>query len=78
MQYLKSILLVILSFIPFSCMQQNVQIPDPLPSWNEGQTKQSIFNFVAGVTDKNGPDYVKPSDRIATFDNDGTLLSEKP
>ncbi len=51
---------------------------DPLPSWNDGATKQSIINFVKKVTDKSGPDYVPPEERIATFDNDGTLWSEQP
>lgn len=51
---------------------------DPLPSWNEGFTKQAIIDFVSAVTDRDSPDYVKPEDRIATFDNDGTLWSEQP
>lgn len=51
---------------------------DPLPSWNDGQAKQAILDFVAKVTDKNSPDYVPPSERIATYDNDGTLWSEQP
>jgi phosphoglycolate phosphatase-like HAD superfamily hydrolase len=51
---------------------------DALPSWNDGPAKKSILEFVAAVTDKNGKDYVKPADRIATFDNDGTLWVEYP
>jgi hypothetical protein len=51
---------------------------DPLPSWVEGTTKQSIMHFVRTVTDKSSPDYVPPDERIATFDNDGCLWSEKP
>jgi phosphoserine phosphatase len=51
---------------------------DPLPSWNEGNTKQSIFDFVTRVTEEGGPDFVAPEDRIATFDNDGTLWVEQP
>jgi phosphoserine phosphatase len=51
---------------------------DPLPSWNEGPAKKAIVEFVAAVTDKNGKDFVKPADRIATFDNDGTLWVEYP
>lgn len=50
---------------------------DPLPSWNDVQSKQAIIRFVEKVT-KQGPDYVAPKDRIATFDNDGTILSESP
>ncbi len=51
---------------------------DPLPSWNDGPTKQAIVSFVEKVTDKEGEDYVPPEDRIATFDNDGTLWIEQP
>jgi phosphoglycolate phosphatase-like HAD superfamily hydrolase len=51
---------------------------DPLPSWNDGPAKTAIVEFVAAVTDKNGKDYVKPTERIATFDNDGTLWVEQP
>ncbi len=50
----------------------------PLPSWNEGAAKASIIEFVQAVTDKSSPDYVQPDERIATFDNDGTLWSERP
>ncbi|MGC2607782.1 MAG: hypothetical protein WA419_19715 [Silvibacterium sp.] len=51
---------------------------DPLPSWNEGSTKQSILNFVRGVTTAGGPQFVEPEERVAVFDNDGTLWSEQP
>jgi hypothetical protein len=51
---------------------------DRLPSWNEGSTKQSILDFVRGVTTAGGPHFVKPEERIAVFDNDGTLRSEQP
>ncbi len=51
---------------------------DPLPSWNDGASKQAIVEFVTAVTSEGGPDYVAPKDRIATFDNDGTLWSEQP
>jgi len=49
-----------------------------LPSWNEGAAKKSIVEFVGRVTNEGGPDYVVPVERIAAFDNDGTLWSEKP
>jgi len=49
-----------------------------LPSWNEGAVKASILDFVARVTDKRSTDYVAPRERIATFDNDGTLWAEQP
>ncbi|MCY1740723.1 HAD family hydrolase [Ensifer sp. SL37] len=51
---------------------------DPLPSWNDGASKQAILDFVAGVTAEGGPNYVAPPERIATFDNDGTLWAEQP
>jgi len=50
---------------------------DPLPSWNDTPTKQAIVEFVGRVT-KAGPDFVAPAERIATFDNDGTLWVEQP
>jgi phosphoglycolate phosphatase-like HAD superfamily hydrolase len=50
----------------------------PLPSWNEGAAKQNIVDFVRGVTTTGGAHFVKPEDRIAVFDNDGTLWSEMP
>ena len=51
---------------------------DPLPSWNDGAAKQSITAFVARVTRPGSPDFVAPAERIATFDNDGTLWAEQP
>ncbi len=54
------------------------QINDPLPSWNEGAAKQAIIEFVQATTDKSSPNYVEPGDRIATFDQDGTLWVEHP
>ncbi len=51
---------------------------DPLPSWNDGPAKQSVINFVTKVTKAGSPDFVPAPERIATFDNDGTLWSEQP
>lgn len=51
---------------------------DPLPSWNEGAAKTSILNFVAKVTTAGSPDFVPLPERIAVFDNDGTLWCEQP
>ncbi|QDU61075.1 haloacid dehalogenase-like hydrolase [Planctomycetes bacterium Pan216] len=51
---------------------------DPLPSWKEGDVKRAIITFVDAVTTEGSPDYVPPEERIATFDNDGSLWSEKP
>ncbi len=51
---------------------------DPLPSWNDGKAKQAIVAFVEKVTKEGSPDFVPVAERIATFDNDGTLWCEKP
>ena len=51
---------------------------DPLPSWNDGPNKQAIADFVGRVTREGSPGFVAPADRIAVFDNDGTLWSEQP
>jgi phosphoglycolate phosphatase-like HAD superfamily hydrolase len=57
---------------------EHAEVQASLPSWNEGPTKQSILNFVREVTTAGDPQFVKPEDRIAVFDNDGTLWSEMP
>ena len=51
---------------------------NPLPSWNDSPSKKAIVDFVAKVTQAGGPDFVPVSERIATFDNDGTLWGEQP
>jgi phosphoglycolate phosphatase-like HAD superfamily hydrolase len=51
---------------------------DPLPSWNDTAPKQAIIDFVGRVTREGGPDFVPVDERIATFDNDGTLWAEQP
>jgi phosphoglycolate phosphatase-like HAD superfamily hydrolase len=51
---------------------------DPLPSWNDSKSKSAIVHFVEAVTKENGPSFVAPAERIATFDNDGTLWLEQP
>lgn len=64
----------------FACaaLSTTLQAADPLPSWNDGPAKKSILQFVASVTKKDSPDFVSPTDRIAVFDNDGTLWAEQP
>lgn len=66
-------LVALLLVVPASAQES-----DPLPSWNDGPTKEAIVAFVEKVTDEGGADYVPPADRIATFDNDGNLWAEKP
>jgi phosphoglycolate phosphatase-like HAD superfamily hydrolase len=61
----------------FGIASAHAQI-DPLPSWNDGAAKTSITEFVARVTTPGAPDFVPPAERIATFDNDGTLWAEQP
>ena len=60
------------------CICSVAHAADPLASWNEGPAKKAILEFVAAVTDENGKDYVAPAERIAVFDNDGTLWVEYP
>ena len=51
---------------------------DPLPSWNDGALKKDIIAYVEKVTKEGSPDFIPVQNRIATFDNDGTLWAEKP
>lgn len=53
-------------------------LADPLPSWNDGATKKKILAFLADVTRAGAPTFVPPEERVAVFDNDGTLVCEKP
>ena len=55
-----------------------VQADDPLPSWSDTSAKKNIIEFVTQVTDSGSPSFVPPAERIATFDNDGTLWGEQP
>ena len=64
--------------IALACAVPLVRAQDPLPSWNDGHAKSRIVAFVAAVTDPAGKDFVPPAERIAVFDNDGTLWSEQP
>jgi len=56
----------------------NTQAQDPLPSWNDGPAKQAIVDFVKATTETGGANFVAPEERIATFDQDGTLWVEHP
>jgi phosphoglycolate phosphatase-like HAD superfamily hydrolase len=71
--------LVVGASIALGCAAPRSQTAsDPLPSWNDGPTKSSIIEFVQRVTTEGGPGFVPAEERIATFDNDGTLWSEQP
>ena len=64
--------------LSISTRAQTAASGDTLPSWNDGTTKQAILNFITAVTREGSPDFVAPDQRIATFDNDGTLWVEHP
>ena len=64
--------------LPIGCELAGAQGTDPLPSWNDGSAKQAILDFVQATTDKSSADFVPPEQRIATFDQDGTLWVEHP
>jgi phosphoserine phosphatase len=70
--------LFITMILGFSSMLVAAQASDPLPSWSNGPTKSAIMQFVRDVTEPGGAQYVRPEERIAAFDNDGTLWSEQP
>jgi len=73
MKSLRLKILVSLQFLPLTALAL-----EPLPSWNDGPAKKSIIDFVEKVTRPGSPDFVPVSERIATFDNDGTLWCEQP
>ncbi|WP_333982737.1 HAD family hydrolase [Ectopseudomonas khazarica] len=60
------------------CLSSLASAAEPLPSWKEGPSRQAILRFVDAVTREGAEDYVAPAERIAVFDNDGTLWSELP
>ncbi len=76
------VLLLLATTLFFSCTNQQKQeigeSSDPLPSWNDGNTKSAIIDYIIDVTDENSQNFIPISERIATFDNDGNLWSEQP
>jgi phosphoglycolate phosphatase-like HAD superfamily hydrolase len=70
--------LVIAAGLVLACAQSPPSVQDPLPSWNDTAPKKAIIAFVEKVTKEGSPDFVPVPERIATFDNDGTLWAEKP
>ncbi len=79
-----SIVILILVIFVTACVQKSETdttdtiVTDPLPSWNEGTTKQAILDYVDEVTNPKNKYFIPIKDRIATFDNDGNLWSEQP
>ncbi len=77
--YRNSLLILMIGFLLGACATSTTgKSPDPLPSWNDGPLKSNIVEFVTDVTRQDSDNYVKPPERIAVFDNDGTLWAEKP
>jgi hypothetical protein len=68
----------VLALSVVAALSATVSAQDPLPSWNEGAAKKSVVQFVEKVTKEGSPDFVPASERIAVFDNDGTLWTEQP
>ena len=64
--------------LPISAPAQTATPGSALPSWNDGPAKQAILDFVRSTTDRSSPNYVAPEERIAVFDQDGTLWVEHP
>jgi hypothetical protein len=67
--------LVVLVVVDFTSAQPAI---DPLPSWNDGAARRRIVEFVTKVTRPGSPEFVPAAERIAVFDNDGTLWNEQP
>lgn len=86
MKHFKNLAIVIFIGFMISCSpegtensgNQALNNEDPLPSWNEGSTKSAVLNYIEDITNKDGENYIEVSDRIAVFDNDGTVWSEQP
>jgi phosphoglycolate phosphatase-like HAD superfamily hydrolase len=64
--------------IVLCALAESASAADPLPSWNEGKAKQSLLTFAEATTSEGASGFVPPAERIAVFDNDGTLWSEQP
>ena len=71
-------LLIAAAALLAACAQLGPAASDPLPSWNEGPARQALVEFVRKTTDAASPQFVAPAERVATFDQDGTLWVEQP
>jgi hypothetical protein len=71
-------LIVAVAIALFHAISHTQAADDPLPAWNDDGAKQAIVSFVEKYTKEGSPDFVPPNERIATFDNDGTLWAEQP
>ncbi len=75
---MKRTTLIPLATLAGVAMALTTRAADPLPSWNDGAARKSILQFVERTTRAGSPDFVPPAERIAVFDNDGTLWPEQP
>src|SRR5262245_52608799 len=73
-----AVLIALAAHLVFGSTSALARPEDPLPSWNDGPSKEAILGFVDTVTKEGSPGFVPPAERIATFDNDGTLWAEQP
>jgi hypothetical protein len=71
-------LIIVVAIALFGAISHIRAADDPLPSWNDTAPKKAIITFVERVTKEGSPDFILPNERIATFDNDGTLWAEQP
>lgn len=69
---------VVFPLVPTASALGAETTPDPLSSWNDGPAKKALVHFVRDATDKTSPRQIPPAERIAVFDNDGTLWTEHP
>ena len=69
---------LVLACVVLALLREPVRAAEPLASWRDGEARARIVAFVKGVTDPQGPDFVPEAERIAVFDNDGTLWVERP
>jgi phosphoserine phosphatase len=74
----RTIIIIFILSLGACAVSQPVPEADPLPSWNDGSVKQSILAFVGAAANPSSAQFIAEDDRIAVFDNDGTLWSEKP
>lgn len=75
---LKKCIITVTCLIVLACCSKEDKLPDPLPSWNKSPAKEAILEFVQKTIDKTSGDFVPPEERIAVFDQDGTLWVEHP
>ena len=75
---MKPVRLIAFTMFAALALTLSARADDPLPSWNDGPAKQAIVNFVKATTTEGGTQFVPPAERIATFDQDGTLWVEHP